>query len=579
MPRFERSALCLAAAGLTLFPGPSPARSEETCADRILHGGTIWTMDPNLPRAEAVAIRGDRILAVGDARDVLALSCAHTDQVDLGGRTVIPGFNDNHVHTFATGVFHAAPVLLGLTCEEVADVVRAAALESPPGQMITGNAWDYPTCPDPHKAILDEAAPDHPVFLVQYSGHAAWVNSRMLEQMGIDRDTPDPPGGQIVRDSRGEPTGILRDKAMGDTQFQDYRRHLLSRKQHRAAVARALDLYLRSGITSVQDNTWEPLTAHLLVAYRRQGTLTCRFSIWPYGESPWLRPFMRLIRYDNVWVRPGPIKYFADGAFSTRTAWLSAPYADEPDNMGTPYHDAEALTRLVTRAARRHQRLAIHAIGDQAVHEVLNALEAAQARYPWTRDLRMRIEHVQLVQPEDIGRMKALGVVACVQPFALANPDKDVTLLGPERAARAYPYRTLLEAGVPVSFGSDNPAEVDYRPMLGVYYAVTRQDRTGEQGPLAPAERLTPEEAIRCYTMGSAYAEFMESEKGSITPGKLADLAVLSADPAAVDPAALQDIEVVLTIVGGKMYPVDTPGRQAPVTWNQTVTESRSASR
>ncbi len=521
--------------------------------DVIYYHGNVLTMDENHPRAQAFAVQSDRILAVGSDAEILPLAGAETRRVDLDARTVVPGFNDNHVHTFAAGVFRRSPVLWGLTCDEVADAVRAAAQAAEPGERITGNAWDYPTCPNPHKSLLDKAAPDNPVFLVQYSGHAAWVNSRMLDLMGIDRDTPDPEGGQIVRDENGEPTGILRDKAMGPYQFQNYRHDLLSRKAHRTAIDRALDLYRRAGITSVQDNTWEPLTAHVFVTYRRHGRLTCRVAVWPYGESPWFRPFLRLVRYDDVWVTPGPTKFFADGAFSTRTALLSAPYADEPDNTGTAYHSPEALKNLVRKAARKRQQLAIHAIGDQAVHEVLDAIEAAQREYPWTRDLRMRIEHVQLVQDADIPRMKDLGVVAAAQPFALATPDKDRVLLGPERAARAYPYQSLLDAGVPVAFGSDNPSEVDFEPLLGIYYAVTRQDKQGNTGPLAPEERMTVTDAIRCYTMGSAYAEFMEDEKGSITPGKLADFVVLSDDPTWVAPSRIKDITVLMTVVGGRV--------------------------
>ncbi len=542
----------LTAFGWFLAGHPGSARGESGPPDTIYYHGNVLTMDEDQPRAQAIAVKGGRILAVGRDEAILPLAGQGTTRIDLDARTVVPGFNDNHVHTFATGSFRGSPVLWGLTCEEVAEVVRTAALEAGPGVRITGNAWDYPTCPRPHRSILDEAAPDNPVFLVQYSGHAAWVNSRMLEAMGIDADTPDPEGGQIVRDDDGEPTGILRDRAMGSYQLQNYRRELLSRKAHRAAVDRALELYRRAGITSVQDNTWEPLTAHLLVTYRRHDRLTCRVSVWPYGESPWLRPLMKLVAYDDTWIRPGPTKYFADGAFSTRTAWLTEPYADEPDNTGTAYHDPDDLADLVSKAARKRRRLAIHAIGDRAVHEVLNALEAAQARYPWTKTLRMRLEHVQLVRRDDIPRMKALGVVACVQPFALATPGKDVVLLGEERATRAYPYKTLLDAGIPVSFGSDNPAEVDYEPLLGVYYAVTRQDKRGEFEALAPAERMTPEEAIRCYTMGSAYAEFMEQEKGSITPGKLADLVVLSDDPTWVDASRIPDITVLRTVVGGR---------------------------
>jgi len=290
-------------------------------------------------------------------------------------------------------------------------------------------------------------------------------------------------------------------------------------------MERALVLFREEGITSVQDNTWMPMTGWTLHKLRKEGRLTCRFTQWPYGDPGFARLLMKLVPCDGKWLRPGPVKFFADGAFSTRTAWLlDEAYADEKGNFGSPIYKREKMESIVMEAAKR---------------------------YPHVPELRFRLEHVQLASPEDIKKMKKLGMVACVQPFALYNPKKDITLLGKERARRAYPYRSLYDAGVPVAFGSDIPAEVDFEPLLGIYYAVTRKSKDGADGPLNLTERFTPLEALYCYTMGSAYAEFMEKEKGSLTAGKLADMAVLSDDLTRVPPEKIKDIKVLLTVAGG----------------------------
>ncbi|MFO8057494.1 MAG: amidohydrolase [bacterium] len=522
-------------------------------ADLVIHNANVITVDRENPRARAVAVAGERLMYVGEDEKAMSMAAPDARIINLHGKTLIPGFNDNHVHTLGAGAFYLQPILWKMSCQEIADVVAKEAEDAESGELIIGNSWDYPSCPEPHKSILDKAAPENPVILVQYSGHAAWANSRMLEKMGIDKDTSDPEGGQIVKDENGEPTGILRDTAMGNVQYREFLKQILDPKEHRRVLDKALELYRKAGITSVQDNTWEPLTARLLTKYRKKGKLTCRFTCWPYGQVKGVAYLMKLVPFDDTWVREGPWKYFADGAFSTRTAWLSEPYADEPGNTGSPRMAPEEIRKIVMKAARNRRQITFHAIGDRAIHEVLNAVEKAQQKYPWTRDLRLRMEHLQLMKDGDIQRMKELGMVAAVQPFSLSAPQKDLTLLGPERAARAYPFKSLYQAGVPVSFGSDVPAEVDYQPLLCIYYAVTRKNKAGDTGPLNPDECFTPYEALYAYTMGSAYAEFMEDEKGSITEGKLADMTVLSEDLTAVPHETIKDIRVDMTITGGKV--------------------------
>jgi predicted amidohydrolase YtcJ len=373
--------------------------------------------------------------------------------------------------------------------------------------------------------------------------------------MKIDKNTSDPMGGQIVRDANHEPTGILRDTAMGSVQDDKYIGIILDSDRHKKIISKIFDLYARAGITSVQDNTWVPVTARLFQEINAANELKCRVSSWSQGGTALLPAFNLLTSFgkDDPWVHHDIIKFFADGAFSTRTAWLYEPYADETKNYGKPRYTPAEMDGIVLDAAKNRKRLAIHAIGDRAIAMVLDSIEKAQKKYPWTKELRMRIEHVQIVDPKDVQRMKSLGVVACVQPFAMCTPLKDITLLGPERARRAYPYKTLLRAGVPVSLGSDAPAEVDFEPLLGIYYAVTRKDKKGKVGPLNAAECFTPYEALYGYTMGSAYAEGMERKKGSLTAGKLSDMVVLSNDILTMPKERIKDAKVLMTIVGGRV--------------------------
>ncbi|PKL39090.1 MAG: hypothetical protein CVV44_09495 [Spirochaetae bacterium HGW-Spirochaetae-1] len=549
---FLIAVLVLAAAVYAVIP--SSISLPEPGPETLLFNGKILTVDKNNPSAEAVILLKGKILFAGSLKEAETRVSANADRIDLKGRTLIPGFNDNHTHTFAAGIFYESPVLWGKSCEEIGDIIKLEASRKKPGELITGNSWDYTTCPKPHKSMLDKAAPHNPVMLIQFSAHAAWVNSRQLEEMDINGNTPDPKGGQIVRDEKGKPTGILRDTAMGTSGYSQYTSNLLIGKNHRRVIDVMLEKYREAGITSVQDNTWEPLTGRLLAEYRNDGSLTCRFTCWPIGEPSMAQVLMKAVSYDDEWIRPGLLKYFADGAFSTRTAWLlDKAYADEPGNFGSPrYSDAE-MNEIVLKAARDKKQLTFHAIGDAAVRQFLNAVEKAQSLYPWTKELRFRMEHVQIVAPEDIERIGKLGVVACVQPFAMCDPVKDNKLLGYKRAQRAYPFHSLFKKGVPLAFGSDAPAEVDFTPLLGIYYAVTRKSKDGKHGPLNAGERFSPYEALYCYTMGSAYAEFMENKKGSITAGKVADLVILSDDLTAVKPEKIKDIEILMTISGGRI--------------------------
>ncbi len=511
-------------------------------ADRILSNANVITIDDRTSVAEAIALDGSRIETVGSNTEVLAMAGPGTAIHDLGGKTVVPGFNDNHLHTLSMGDYYSRPRLGGLTCEQAVEKVREHYRDASPAELLIGLGWDYPVCGNPHKRLLDVAFPDNPVALVQFSGHAMWVNTKMLQRLRISRRTPDPEGGRILREDTGEPLGLLLDNAalwVHNIRFRemnnrpDVRRRLLDK---------ALAQFREHGITSVQDNTWFPFTVGLFNRYRRRGTLTVRVACWSYGPRRWSAWLMERQPFDGEWVHLGPEKHFIDGTFSTKTAWLEAPYQGEAKNFGLPMRSGDWLYQTVRSAARAGRQLAFHAIGDRATYELVEAVTRTSQEFPHVGEMRIRIEHGQLIRPDDIRRIAESGILVAAQPSALATPEKDEELLGPDRARRAYPYRSLLDAGVPLSFGSDIPGEASFEPLLGIHNAVNRK------GP----ERITPLEALRAYTLGSAYAEFAEERKGSIEPGKYADLAVLSADPLSVHSDAIKKIRVLETIVGGR---------------------------
>jgi predicted amidohydrolase YtcJ len=520
-------------------------------------GAEIVTMDPKAPRARALVVRDGVVDFVGEDGEAMARARAssRTDPEvhELGGRAIVPGFNDNHVHAVHMGDHALAPDLGGLGAREIVALLRERFPSPRPGEIIRAFNWDYPACPDPRKELLDEAFPRNPVVLSQFSGHGQWLNSAALAAIGIGREEiaagPGKPVPSVLRDPDGECTGIVRD--LGDTKLSRRRSRDIyfdSRMRERRLEI-ALDAFARMGITSVQDNAW---FWPELVSLRKRldaGTLSARFSTWSLGRQP------RAVRAmdaayllglgDRDWIRNGPVKYFLDGTFSTRNACLCEPFADggaagADDGRGCP--DPAAPLAELERLARKGRQGAFHIIGDRGIAIFLDAYEEVLARWPKLKDLRIRIEHAQLIRPGDIPRLRDLGVLIAAQPTALENPAKDEQLLGRDRALRAYPYRSLLDAGVNLSFGSDIPGESSCDPIRSIHMVANRE------GP----ERISAEEAMRCYTVGSAYAEFMEARKGVLAPGKLADFAVLSQDLTAVPRERIGDTVVEETVVGGR---------------------------
>ncbi len=511
-----------------------------------LFNARFASLDDSLPRPFFVEVHRGRIGRVGDRADwdKLLQSGALADVTlrDMHGAVVVPGFNDNHIHTVAFGDMLSRIRLGGLSTEEIVSRLRDRYADLPKGRTILAQGWDYDCVPNPHREVLDQAFPDNPVILLQFSGHGAWVNEAVLRRLRITSKTPNPPGGVIVKDSAGEPTGVLRDAAILPLHTHRFVSLHIDPRKNRRFLVRALGEYARLGITSVQDNTWFPTTLAHLFALRLTGRLTCRFTCWPYGPAPILAAAMGRPRSGGSFIRIGPWKYFLDGTFSTKTAWLHEPYQGEPENYGSPTGDRLYYQRLADIAGRRSCPMAFHAIGDRAVSTMLDAVEDATLRHPRLVKLRLRLEHAQLIRPSDMPRLRRLGILVAAQPHAMWNPEKDRALLGTQRYDRAYPYRSLLDNGVALSFGSDVPGEETLDPLLGISLAVNRE------GP----EAITAREALACYTKESAYAEGQEDQKGTISPGKLADFAVLSGDPLTVPTDDIAQIQVLETIVGGK---------------------------
>lgn len=536
--------------------------SAQISADLILVNGRIWTVNPAQPEVEAVACLGGRIVALGRSDDIRKLAGPGTRIVDLGGRRVVPGFNDAHVH-FHDGGRGLSSVQLrdARTPEEFRRRIAEFASRIPKGRWITEGNWDHENWSPPRlptRELIDAVTPDNPVFINRLDGHMALANSLALKLAGVTRETPDPPGGTIVRDERGEPTGVLKDAAMNAV----YRVIPPPAEDEIAEALRAAMKYAaENGVTSVQDMSASP---EILRVYQRllaSGELTVRVS----GHQP-LRDWERLSRagiragFGGEKLKIGALKGFADGSLGSTTALFFAPYLDEPNTSGLPSDEMipeSGMLANIVGADRAGLQVAIHAIGDKANKQVLDLFaEAARPndRQNGARDRRFRIEHAQHLRAEEIRRFGAERVIASVQPYhAIDDGRWAENRIGPERAKGTYAFRSLLDAGAVLAFGSDwfvAPME----PLMGIYGAVTRRTLDGKRpGGWVPEQKITVAEAIRAYTWGSAFASFDERIKGTIEVGKLADMAVLSDDILTIDPVAIEKVKVVMTIFDGRV--------------------------
>lgn len=530
----------------------------------LLLNGSIYTMNPDQPRVTALAIdRGSgTLLAAGDDAEMRSLAGPLTDTLDLGGRTVLPGFIDAHTHVLGYAQARLDVNLRDVRSEDDAvEQVRRRTETTPKGQWIWGRSWDanhWPGGRFPTKASLDAVAPDHPVALWDHAYHAMWVNSEALRRAGINRNTPDPAGGTIARDGSGEPTGMLFEA--GATSLVDAVTTPPDDEMLLAELRRALAEMRSRGITGIH-NIEDDRSMRLLQRLHASGELSSRVLLYIRRDT--LPNAIKLgvqAGFGDDFLRFAGIKIFMDGALGPKTAAMLDPYEGQPGNRGLLTTTDAEIVETVGDAAEGGIGVAIHAIGDRAVHTALNGIEAMLRQrtldgraVPSVAARRFRLEHVQLASKEDIARMARLGIVASVQPFhAVVDRDAAERSWG-RRASRAYAYNTLRQAGIPLALGSDVP--VDTCDPLRILHAavVRRDDAAPERAPWLPEQALTVQQALHAYTVGAAYAGGQEARQGMLAPGKLADIVVLAEDPFAIPPERLAGAEVAATLVGGEL--------------------------
>jgi hypothetical protein len=562
-PSRSTSAFLVAAVlALSVFAG---AESGSPPADLIVTNARVYTVNPHQKWAEAIAVRGDKIVAVGDRKQIESLGGPQTRVIDGGHRLLLPGFVDCHIH-FMDGSLGLTRVDLNDagTVAEIQKRVKTYAEAHPDEPWIQGMGWTYPTFGPgalPNKKILDDAVPDRPVYLVAFDGHSSWANSKALALAGIDRNTPDPPNGKIVRDENGEATGALKEAA-GD---------LVARKTPAPTRAERLDA-LRKGIREAnrvglvrvhsagQDFEYLDLYDDL----RKSGELSLRFYVAYFLDPPGLTPksvaliedARRRYRPSDDWIATGAVKTMLDGVVEAHTAAMLEPYSDDPKQSGKLFWDPEKFRANIADLDARGLQIFTHAIGDKAVRLALDAYQNA-AEVNKTTDARPRIEHIETISAADIDRFGKLGVIASMQPLH-SYPDDDTLNIwarniGPERASRPWVWNSIQDKGGVLAFGSDWPV-VTLNPWKGVQTAVTRQTSEGNPpGGFVPRQRLSLEDAIRAYTLGAAIAGRREKTEGSLEAGKLADFILLDQDLLKIEPSQIDKTEVLFTVVGGKI--------------------------
>ncbi len=534
------------------------AAQAKPAADLIITNARIWTVDKARPQAEALAVLGERIVAVGSAADVDTWHGPQTKVLDAHGKLVLPGFNDAHVH-FVDGGAHLQEVQLkdAATPEEFARRIGERAKTTPKGEWITGGDWDEQKWSPPAlptKELIDSLTPETPVSVNRYDGHEVLVNSVVLRLANITAKTPDPPGGQIVRDQQGNPTGVLRDAA------QDLVNKVMppmSPARRMKAIHRALEHAASLGVTSVQDMNPSYDDVKAYAEFQDRGELTARIYVAPL-ETGWKDQAKIGVRhaFGTPLLRMGAVKGYADGSLGSETAYFFDAFTDDPKSHGLlsdEMHPPSAMVARLKGADTAGLQLCIHAIGDRAISMVLDIFEQIE-KANGKRDRRWRIEHSQHMAAKDFARYGRLGVIASVQPYhAIDDGRWAEKRIGADRIKRTYAFRTFLDNGVRLAFGTDWSV-APLSPMWSIYAAVTRATLDGKNPDgWVPEQKLTVAEAVEAYTLGSAYAEFQEKEKGSMTPGKLADFVILRDDIFKIPPAAIKNVKVEATYLGGKV--------------------------
>ena len=543
----------------------SQAQSANTApADTIVLHGRVYTENTKQPWAQAVAIRGAKIVAVGSDAEIEKLRSAGTKVIDAAGKLVLPGFVDSHIH-FMDGSLSLGRVNLeGATdAVDIQKRLREYADKHPGDDWILGRGWNYAMFGSealPHKKYLDEIFPSRPVFLEGYDGHTYWVNSKALAMAGITRETPDPPNGAIVRDPKsGEATGALKESAQ---QLVAKIVPTPSRAEKLAALRAGIKWANEHGITRVHSAGGDFEELDLYDELRRHGELTLRFYIAYFLNPSQLRPQdLEAIenarkKYHDDWIDAGAVKFMVDGVVESHTAAMLEPYTDDPSTKGKLFWEPSNYKAAVAELDKRGLQLFTHAIGEYGVRTALDAYENAE-NLNHTRDRRPRIEHIETIAPADITRFGKLGVIASMQPLH-SYPDSNALNVwarnvGPDRASRAWSWKSISDAGGRLTFGSDWPV-VTLNPWEGVQTAVTRQTTEGKPADgFVPGQRLTVAQTIDGYTLGAALAGRREPSEGSLEAGKLADLIIVSQNAFEIVPQKLAETRVLTTMVGGQV--------------------------
>ena len=532
-------------------------------ADLVIINGKILTIDKDNPSAEALAIKGEKIIAVGTTGKIsLMISEGHTEVIDAKGRLVIPGFNDAHAHF---GPLNPDYIELRYTTDPslITEKVMQQVAKTKPGELIRGGHWEHEMFTDkkwPSKELLDKVSPDNPVILSRADGHSVLVNSYVLKRSGINRNTPDPFGGEIQKDPlTGEPTGILKEKAAGLIKIEGTKNEMTSEAKAsrlRLGYLLALKEAREFGVTSIQIPGNADFEAYEKL--QAEGELTSRIDIGKTltADTSLLRSYLELQKKyspDGNWLRFGYLKSFIDGTIGSGTALMFEPFADNPGSSGLAMMPYDEFENMVVTADMFGFQIGVHAIGDKGNNWTLNAYEKA-LQVNGKRDSRHRDEHTQTLQLSDIPRFARLGVIPSMQPtHCITDKNFYEKRIGVERCKGAYAWRNLVNAGSILALGTDYQVE-PLNPMEGLYAAVSRKDRFGEDGEgWFPAEKLTMEEAIRYYTIGSAYAQFMDDRKGIIKPGYLADIVITDKDLLTIPEHEIMKTKVDYTITGGKI--------------------------
>lgn len=530
-------------------------------ATLLLKNGKIWTASEKQPWAEGVAVKGNKIIAVGSENQLKRYVSKTTQIVDLGGQFAMPGFNDSHIHFLGSSLGLFEVDLTGVkNLAEAQARIKKFADENPTAPWITGGGWEYYIFPGgrlPQASDLDAIITDRPVFIDAYDGHTAWANSKAMEIAGVSEKTEFKGFGEVVRDAAGKPTGCFKEGAQRlISKFVPAPTHQRELEALRKGMDRARSL----GITSIQNASGNLEQAELYDELLKKGELTLR-TYFAFGVGPKTiqadidKIAQAAKRFNSPMLRVGAIKIVVDGVIESHTAAMLAPYTNKPDTSGSPSFTAEELNRVVAMADKAGLQVYIHAIGDRGVRMALDSFENA-IRVNGRRDSRFRIEHIETIQAADMLRFKKLGVIASMEPIHADPGTVSVwsAAIGPDRTSRGFAWHALELAGAKLIFSSDHPASISLDPIRGLHNAVNRQTVEGTPaGGWLPQHRVSVETALRAYTINGAYASFEENTKGSIAPGMLADIIVLNKNPFEVSPKDIYTIKILKTIFNGRI--------------------------